>query len=168
MYNISQLSIYIHHFYHQSPLKKPNLSSSLFATKARMIFGAAVKAREALPNGAPRRRRPKAGESGKRTRRPNAWRKGSLVRESSQNPLISGLGIILYYFDLICPEVIWLIVGLGRWFGILGVHPSNKPFHVRGFQESKPPGPKPTIKPLADLASNKKNKTLCFLKPFGS
>ena len=81
-----------------------------------MIFGAAVKAREALPNGAPRRRRPKAGESGKRTRRPNAWAKGEfsqlncgLVRESSQNPLNSGLGIIL-----ICPELM-----VNCWFGLV-------------------------------------------------
>ncbi len=38
-----------------------------------------------------------------------------------------------------------LIVALGSWFGILGVHLSNNPFHFRGSQESKPPGPKPTI-----------------------
>ena len=41
---------------------------------------------------------------------------------------------------------LWLSVGLVWWFGIrIWVHPSNNPFHFRGFQESKPPGPKPTI-----------------------
>ena len=48
----------------------------------------------------------------------------------------------------------WLIVGLGRlvlWGSIRGTPKVAKPFHFRGSQESKPPGPKPTIYPLADL-----------------
>ena len=32
-----------------------------------------------------------------------------------------------------------------RWFGILGVHPSNNPFYKGILSETKPPGPKPTI-----------------------
>ena len=49
----------------------------------------------------------------------------------------------------------WLIVGLGWWFGILGVHrvhPSNKPFHKRtlGIQTTNP-NQQLTIRiPLAD------------------
>ena len=39
----------------------------------------------------------------------------------------------------------WLVGGLGWWFGILGIPQSNNPFHFRGSQESKPPGPKPPI-----------------------
>ena len=48
------------------------------------------------------------------------------------------------------PVSLWLIVGLGP--GGLGFESGTpkvaNPFHFRGFQESKPPGPKPTITPL--------------------
>ena len=40
--------------------------------------------------------------------------------------------------------VAFLQLMVNWWFGmILGVHPGHNPFHFRGSQESKPPGPKP-------------------------
>ena len=42
--------------------------------------------------------------------------------------------------------MVWL-VGLGRLvvWDSRGAPKNPNPFHFRGFQESKPPGPKPTI-----------------------
>ena len=50
---------------------------------------------------------------------------------------------------------LWLIVAFGaRWFGIrIGCPLSNNPFHKGILSESKPPGPKPTKKALAECLS---------------
>ena len=67
------------------------------------------------------------------------------------------MGYIYIIFYFFISTIYKLMVNC--WFGLVvwdlnrGTPKNPNPFHFRGFQESKPPGPKPTIKHWLNLVS---------------